>query len=185
MLKEWIAGSLKRQNRDEYALYRYCFTLLMPICYRHSKNREEAVEWLQLAFIKIMQNLQQVNPETFDAWAKTIQINTILDIHRKNNRTKHHLAPLDANDLLEDEHGIDWNEAEARLNAQEIKSQIDKLPDSQKLVINLFVFEGFSHQEISKQLGISEATSRWHLMQARQQLKRFLKAMFEQLNMLI
>jgi RNA polymerase sigma-70 factor (ECF subfamily) len=70
---------------------------------------------------------------------------------------------------------IDMNEAEAKLNAEDIHRCIQKLPDGSKMVLNMYVFEGYTHKEIGKELGISEGTSKWHLSNARSLLKQIIK----------
>lgn len=173
-IQELIRGCLNRESRCEHAMYRYCYDLLMPICFRYTKNKEEATELLQLGFIRIMQALDKVEGNQFDPWARSIQVNCIIDNWRKNKKEKTLLSDTPADEVEEDFHGVNWNEAEARLSMEEIKLQIDRLPDSQKLVLNLHVFEGLSHKEISEQLGIAESSSRWHIMQARNTLKKLL-----------
>jgi len=173
-IHELINGCINRESRYEHAMYKYCYDLLMPICYRYTKNREEAAELLQIGFIRIMQRLEDVDISQFEPWAKSVQVNCIIDNWRKHKKEKELLSDIPADEVREDFHGINWNEAEAKLSMDELKIQIDKLPESQKLVLNLHVFEGLSHKEIAEQLGIAESSSRWHIMQARNTLKNYL-----------
>ena len=79
-------------------------------------------------------------------------------------------------------HSFNLNEAEAKLTADDIQVQIQKLPDSSKMVFNLFTVDGYSHKEIGEMLGINEGTSKWHLNNARKILKKKLIDMFPQLK---
>ena len=54
-------------------------------------------------------------------------------------------------------------------------SMIQTLPDGYKIVLNLYVFEGFSHKEIAAQLGISENTSKTQLFKARNKLRKMIE----------
>jgi RNA polymerase sigma-70 factor (ECF subfamily) len=66
-------------------------------------------------------------------------------------------------------------EAEFEINNSHLNSMVEKLPESTKVVFNLFAIDGFSHKEIGEMLGISEQTSKWHTKMARKKLKEQLK----------
>ncbi len=61
-----------------------------------------------------------------------------------------------------------------KMNADELLRLIRKLPAATQLVFNLYTVEGFNHPEISAMLTISEGTSKWHLSEARKQLRQFI-----------
>jgi RNA polymerase sigma-70 factor (ECF subfamily) len=63
------------------------------------------------------------------------------------------------------------NDAVEQLNMNEIRAEINKLPDKCRLVFNLFVIDGFSHQEISEMTQISIGTSKSQLFEAKKRLK--------------
>ncbi|MDC8105831.1 sigma-70 region 4 domain-containing protein [Chryseobacterium sp. B21-037] len=54
-------------------------------------------------------------------------------------------------------------------NAQEL---LDQLPDAYKMVFNLYVLEGYSHQEIADTLQISVAMSKTQLFRAKERLRK-------------
>ena len=62
-----------------------------------------------------------------------------------------------------------------KLFAEDLLNLIRLLPVATQIVFNLSVIDGYSHQEIAEQLGISEGTSRWHLSEAKKQLRTMLK----------
>ena len=57
------------------------------------------------------------------------------------------------------------------LHLKDITKMIQSLPLGYRTVFNLYVIEGFNHQEIGQQLGISESTSKTQLMKAKNMLK--------------
>lgn len=57
---------------------------------------------------------------------------------------------------------------------KELISQVKNLPPSYRIAFNMYVIDGFSHQEIAEKLGISVGTSKSNLAKARMQLKKFL-----------
>ena len=60
---------------------------------------------------------------------------------------------------------------EAHLNEKEILSMINNLPDGYRLIFNLYVIEGYQHEEIAQMLKIQPGTSRSQLVKARNMLK--------------
>jgi RNA polymerase sigma-70 factor (ECF subfamily) len=55
--------------------------------------------------------------------------------------------------------------------ADDLLKLVQSLPDGYRTVFNLFAIEGYSHQEIAKQLNISESTSKTQYLRARAYLK--------------
>ena len=54
-----------------------------------------------------------------------------------------------------------------KLEAKELMAIIQSLPNGYRAVFNLYAIEGYSHQEISEMLNISEGTSKSQLSRAR------------------
>jgi RNA polymerase sigma factor (sigma-70 family) len=103
-------------------------------------------------------------------WMRRILVNTAIDELRK----QHMMPEIGA---LPD--GI-WNEPDASGNAdqvvlyKELITEIKRLPPSYRVVFNMYVIDGFSHQEIAEQLGISVGTSKSSLFKARMHLQKYL-----------
>lgn len=153
--------------------------MLMPICYRYMRNEDDAAEMLNKAFLKILTNLEKYDQQKlFDSWAKTITVNTLIDEFRVNNKRQAIFSHEETENIQQGYHPFDLNEAEAKLTAEDVQKQISLLPESSKIVFNLFVFDGLSHKEIAKQLEISEGTSKWHVSHARQLLIAQLSKVF-------
>lgn len=181
-----LKACIKQDTKAEYALYRYCFALLMPVCFRYTRNEDDAADLLNKGFLKIHSNLVKYNEErAFDAWARKIMVNTIIDEYRNNKAYKETIMQVDMNELGQHYHPVDLNEAEARINSKELKQYIDRLPEASKVVLNLFVFEGLSHKEIAAQMSISEGTSKWHLNNARTLLKKMMSGVLSALKMYV
>lgn len=171
-LKILIAKCKNKDIRAEYELYKECFALLIGICKRYTVNKDDAVDLLNRAFLKILNNLKKYDEnKPFNKWVKSIMINTIIDEFRKAKNYKELFSKGSLDDLPLSKHPFDLNEAEEKLDAIDILKEIKRLPQGCKEVFNLFVFEGLNHREISKSLQIAESTSRWHLAKARTLLK--------------
>ena len=68
----------------------------------------------------------------------------------------------------------DW-EVEDYVNVGIITTAINQLPDKYKVILNMYLFEGYDHQEIAQVLNITEVNSRSQLMRGKNKLKSHLK----------
>lgn len=173
--KDIIKACLNKDTRAEYALYNACFQTLMSVCYRYTRNEDDAADLVNRCFLKILNNLGKYDfKQPFNKWMVTIMIHTIIDEFRSNKTYK---TLMTHTDIFPTElpGSVSINSGESKLNAEDIHRCIAKLPDASKMVLNLYVFEGLSHKEIASALEISEGTSKWHLSNARTLLKKLLK----------
>lgn len=173
-LLEWVQACREGNARAQRKLFKHYYGSVMAICMRYAGSSDEAADMLNEGFLKVFSNLDKYEDTgSFEAWLKRVVRNAALDYLRKYENK------VDAVDIdgipewqLSDHH---FNDAVARLSAQEIVSMIQMLPPVTRTVFNMFVFEGFSHGEIAEQLNISENTSAWHVNSARSRLKMALK----------
>jgi RNA polymerase sigma-70 factor (ECF subfamily) len=142
---------------------------------RYTRNEEDALEVLHNGFLKVFKHL-----ETYDAakaslytWIKTIMVNSAIDFIRSRQKFKNQVELKDTHDT-----GSTDNEAIQRMSSAEVLQLVQKLPMATQTVFNLYVIEGFNHREIGNMLGISDGTSKWHLSEARRQLKQLLLTMY-------
>lgn len=184
-IQDIIRGCINKDGKAEYALYRHCFDLLIPICMRYSYHEDDAVELLNLGFCKIIFSLDKFNGTEFSPWAKTILVNTIIDEFRKRQKEKQLFSEKEIEELSQQQIPFSLNEAENNIQKEELIKMINQLPEIQQLVLNLHVFEGLSHKEIAEQLSLNESSSRWHLMNARNELKKKIKFLFGQVKMML
>lgn len=185
-LNELIIKCIKKDTRAEYALYKKCFNTLMRICWRYTKNEDDAAAVLNKGFLKILNNLDKYESErSFDSWIKTIMINSIIDEFRINQKSKTVFVNHDIGDISQYLHPIDLNVAEQKLSIEEIVEEIKKLPEQEMRIFNLYVFDGLSHKEIGTALNIPSGTSRSYLSSARTILKKRLSKILISLKTLV
>lgn len=173
---EIIQGCKCDDRKSVNRLYEHCFQLLMPVCFRYNKNEEDARAALNQGFLKILAGLKQLEGDfNFNAWARRIMVNSLIDDYRKNKRYVEHITKSD-NDRELDYYAVSSrNEAESNFGYDTIMALLNELPESTALVFKLYVIEGYSHKEIGDQLEISEGTSKWHLSTARKLLRERLE----------
>ncbi|WP_128546674.1 RNA polymerase sigma factor [Larkinella soli] len=169
-----IAGLLKDcQNgnrRSQEQLYRQFYGYAMGICLRYSYNRDEAVEILNDGFMKVFTRTSLYRPEVpFKMWLRRIMINTALDYYRQHLKHRYHEDISQAGDLPNAEAS-----ALDQLSHEELMEVVQLLTPAYRVVFNLYAIDGFTHEEIAGQLGISVGTSKSNLARARDQLKQLL-----------
>jgi RNA polymerase sigma-70 factor (ECF subfamily) len=167
-----IEGCRKNERRAQEKLYEWCYVKLMPTCMRYHRNEEDARSVLNLSFVKICKNLDKLKESTpFEAWVRRIVMNTIIDEFRKN---KNYLKLVDAKETdreLEIHVTTVENSVWSKLETDVLMGLLKRLPDISRKVFNLYVIDGYTHKEIGNLLDISDGTSKWHLSNARKQLK--------------
>lgn len=167
--KDLIQGCLQQNRLAQKYLYEKYYGQMLGICMRYSKDREEATEILNLAFMKVFTKLDMYQPTgSFPGWIARIIFNTSIDYVRKNTKYNRTM-----NFEVEKENSI-HNEALDHIGTEELFDIIQKLPPASRNVFSLYVIDGFKHHEIAEQLDISEGTSKWHLSSARKQLKELI-----------
>jgi RNA polymerase sigma factor (sigma-70 family) len=129
-------------------------------------------------FVKIFRNLDKFNANPDEnpeimlmGWMRTVMVNTAIDYLRKNNfLSEIGTLPDSVWDQEDRSSGSD-----GVLLYKELIQEVRKLPTSYRLVFNMFVIDGFSHNEISERLGISVGTSKSNLSKARALLQKIIK----------
>jgi RNA polymerase sigma factor (sigma-70 family) len=166
IIRHCKTGSLKHQEM----LYKLFYGYAMGISLRYCFNRDDAVEAVNDAFIKIFNSINSyTDDKPFKPWLRSIIINTAIDRRRKE--LKYQL-----NTELENASAIS-NVATVieNLNVQDILKLMEQLPPVQVTVFNLYEVDGYSHDEIAKMLGLSASSSRVYLTRAKERLRSILK----------
>jgi RNA polymerase sigma factor (sigma-70 family) len=164
-------------NRDsQKKIYSSFYGYAMSICHRYTNHEEDATEILNDGFLKVFIEIYRFKPaytdtiSSFKGWLRKIMIYTAIDHFRKNQ--KHQVV----GELNETYMHVPTREEDAldKISYEEILTAIRFLTPGYRTVLNLFIIEGFSHEEIAKELGISVGTSKSNLAKARKQLQKIL-----------
>ncbi|WP_290698834.1 sigma-70 family RNA polymerase sigma factor [Lacinutrix sp.] len=156
------------KNNDTKAqgeLYNLFSSKLFSVCLKYSRNYAEAEDNLQDAFVTIFKKIEQYkNKGSFEGWLKRITINTALQCYRTQG-----VFDIVNDDLIEDEAITIKDESDISIDY--LLQIIQELPDRYRLVFNLYVLDGYSHQDVAGLLKITTGTSKSNLARARQILK--------------
>ncbi len=171
-----IDGCKKQEPQHQEKLYRHFYRPMMKICFRYCRgNMADASAIYNQAMHKVFRQLHQYRGEGEPgAWIRKIVVNCCIDHCRDTIKFKTDELTDTANILpvIPDVYN--------RLSANDVLALIHELPSNTGLVFNLFVMEGYKHEEIGNLLGIAPGTSKWHLNEARRLLKQKLETFFNQ-----
>ena len=149
-------------------LYKQFYGYALSICRLYTYSNDDAVSILNDSFLKAFSFIQKKNYNNsgpFKNWLRRILINTAIDHFRKNAKHQNHLEIEGVEQQSLNIETLD------NLMADDIIKLLDQLPETHRIVFNLFEIQGYSHQEISKKLNIGISTSRVYLTRAKKKLR--------------
>jgi RNA polymerase sigma-70 factor (ECF subfamily) len=136
-------------------------------------DEDEAADVLQEAFTDAFTRIADFRQETtFGLWMKQIVINRAISQIRKR---KLELISIDETDVESIPDNEVTDNSEFEMQVRQVQATIQQLPDGYRLVLSLYLLEGYDHEEISQILQISENTSRTQFMRARRKLAELLR----------
>jgi RNA polymerase sigma-70 factor (ECF subfamily) len=161
-IEQIITGCLQGQRKAQKALFERYSPIFMGICLRYITEKQCAEDVMIMAFRKIFDRIGQFrNDGSFEGWMKRIVVNEAL-MHIRSTKSVHLVSESDsaAQQLAAPPSDI-------QLDTEILMTLIGELPQGYRTVFNLYAIDGFTHQEIAKQLGITESTSKSQLHKAR------------------
>ena len=160
--------------------YRQHIAEMIGLCYRYVPDRATAEDLAHDAFLRAIEKVDSLRvTESFRAWLTRITINTVMEYLRVNAR----ITTVDAEKIAADTPELAGDISpesmmetirQADFSHRENIDAIAQLPDHHRTVLNLYVFERFTHKQIAEKLNISPNTSKSHLMRARKELQMIL-----------
>jgi RNA polymerase sigma factor (sigma-70 family) len=161
-----IEGCLHEDTRCQQQLFERYAGKMMTVCLRYAKDMMEAEDMLQDAFIRIFDHIGQFKFEgSFEGWIRRIVVNTALRYCQRRKIYFEEIRPDSSQTAPLEPY------AYSHLSENDILRLIGQLPPGYKLVFNLHVIEGYSHEDIAKMLNIQSSTSRSQLLKARKMLQ--------------
>lgn len=164
-----INGCRRQDPKSQRELYQLWASKMLGICIRYVKDRNEAESVMIGGFLKVFEKISQYSGEgSFEGWMRRVMVNESLIYLRKN---KPSFMMVDAEEASKE---VSYEDAEQRLQAEDLLCMVKKLPDGYRTVFNLYAIEGYSHKEIAEQLEITESTSKSQLSRARNLLQQYI-----------
>ncbi len=171
-LDSLLQGCRRGDRNSQRKLYEHFYGYALNICYRYSKSREEAVEIMNDAFLKVFTRLDRYDPAyPFKTWLRRILINSAIDYYRKHHNSPVHVQLEAAAETTADEMPMPKISPD-----EDLLPVLRKLSPAYRIVFNLYVLEGYKHTEIAELLGISVGTSQSNLVRATARIRALLTA---------
>jgi len=167
--EQLIKACIKEDPASQKEVFNRFSSRMLGVCNRYARNSDDAEDILQEAFIKIFNKIHQFKFEgSFEGWVRKIVVNTALKKYSLVRYDKE-ITGYEIKDR--DESALEPS-AYSHLSQKEIMDMVNNLPDGYRLVFNLYVIEGYQHDEIAALLGIQASTSRSQLVKARNMLQK-------------
>jgi RNA polymerase sigma factor (sigma-70 family) len=167
--RDLVLACCRGERKAQYALYQQYAKGMYSICLRMIGNAHDAEDIMQVAFVDIFKKIDSFNFESsVGAWIKRIIINRCID-HLKKRRlltesfdTRRHPDIIDETPVQDDS---------ADYSVAEVKRGMKQLSDGYRVVLSLYLFEGYDHEEIATILNISPSTSKSQYHRAKKRLR--------------
>lgn len=174
--------ALKGDERSKAFLYKKYYGYVAAVVKRYVKNDFDLEELVNESFVKAFSSLDKFDrtvegdalDKSFRYWIARIASNKSIDLLR----TKKEVLRLD--DIGEHEVAPVVVTVQDHLYAEDIMKLLDRLPEIQRLIFNMYEIEGYSHEEIARELHIPDSTSRTYLTRAKQKLRKYYVETFAQ-----
>lgn len=167
--QEWAAiidGCLKWDRSSQNALYRRFYACGMGICMRYVDNEADGISILNDSYLKVFKHLHKYDRnQPFLPWFRKIVANTAISHLRRNKKFNLEMNVESIQEPKQEE------PLESLIPYHELLKMIQSLSNAYRTVFNLYVMDGFKHEEIAQELGINVATSKSNLARARARLR--------------
>lgn len=173
MVEQLVERIRKDDPRAMSQLYQMYVEELSSVCYRYVPSESDAKDVLQNSFVKIFTSVPTIDyrdEPSFRGWMKKVVVNEALTFLKEKKKLLFVAQEIDDLEIPDDE-----EPSTERITADELHQLISELPDGYRTVINLYVFEGYSHKKIADMLGITPSTSASQLYFAKRLLSRKVK----------
>ena len=166
---ELIKGCIRDEAACQKEVFDRYASRMLGVCHRYARNSADAEDILQDSFIKVFSKIGQFKSEgSFEGWIRRIVVNTAIKKYSLTRYNKE-ITGYEVSDHLQP---AAEPVAYGHLTEKDLMGLINNLPDGYRLIFNLYVIEGYQHDEIATMLGIQAGTSRSQLVKARTMLQK-------------
>ena len=172
MVDNLVERIRQKDQRAMSQLYQMYIEELSSVCYRYVPSESDAKDVLQNSFVKIFTSVPTIDyrdEPSFRGWMKKVVVNEALTFLKEKKKLQFMAQEIDNLDIPDDEPSTE------RITADELHQLISELPDGYRTVMNLYVFEGYSHKKIAESLGFTPSTSASQLYFAKRLLSKKVK----------
>jgi RNA polymerase sigma-70 factor (ECF subfamily) len=164
-----LDGCKVGDQKAQFQIYKLYYKAMYNTSLRIVNDTMEAEDVMQESFLSAFEKIDTYSGTvSFGAWLKKIVINRSLDVL---GRRKAVFEDIESHvGIRDDSHEESARNEEIDIKVEEVKEAIEKLPDGYRVILSLYLLEGYDHDEIAEILKISSSTSRSQLSRAKQKL---------------
>ena len=172
--QDLLDGCKTGDQKAQFQIYKLYYKAMYNTSLRIVNDTMEAEDVMQESFLSAFEKIETYSGTvSFGAWLKKIVINRSLDAL---NKKKAIFEDIESHTGIKDESNDDFvRNEEVDVRVEEVKEAIERLPDGYRIILSLYLLEGYDHDEIAEILAISSSTSRSQLSRAKQKLISELK----------
>jgi len=169
-IEQLIEGCLKEKRTSQLILYQQFARRLYITCLRIIGNSTEAEEAMQDSFLKIFTRIGQYQQgQCFEAWMHRIAVHTAIDYVRKQTSD---WVELSDNQQEATEEEID--DETVAYSVERVRKGLDLLPAGYRVILSLYLFEGYDMEEIATIMEIKPASVRSQYLRGKRKLLNLL-----------
>ena len=174
VLQTLVQGCIELERTSQKKFYMYFYAYAITVCNRYIQLEDDAIEVMNDGFLKIFRELKRFEPRhnnyeaSLKGWMRRIFINTAVD-HLRKQKHRFDTTSLPDYEQLTNDNG-QW--PADRFSHKELLEMISRLSPAYRTVFNLYVIDGYNHEEIAQLLNISAGTSKSNLSKARANLQK-------------
>ena len=171
-LQELIRGCEKSDKESQNDLFSLFKDSLMSICLRYSKNTQQANEILKEGFVSIFNTIKNVQHENqLEGWLRKTMIDKAIEVLRRNKQEYKIVSTINAYDGANQDRIID--EVVTRsMESSDVLKAMQALTPAYRVVVNMYLVDGFTLKQISTKLDVGEATIRMNFEKAMYQVRK-------------
>lgn len=174
--KDVVKGCAANNRRSQEQLYKRYFPVMMQMCMRYTSDRDAAMQIVNNGFLRVFKKIDSFKFEgSLEGWVRRIVFHAISDFFKSEKKYLHFM-------VFEEKEKSTSKTILDHIYYEDLLKMIEKLPDATGKVFRLYAVEGFKHKEIAELLEISIGTSKWHLSEARKEMKRLIAKYQDQIN---
>lgn len=171
--KEMILGCVKQNRKAQEVLYNKLRPRMMGLCMRYSDDKQQAEDYLHNGYIKLFANIYKYKFQgSFEGWARKLFNNSILDDLRLKKRFSSTVD--DVTDETFDKAVTMPEDAISQISQSKLVELIQQLSPAYRTTFNLYVMDGYTHEDIAFKLGVTIGTSKSNLYKAKEKLREIL-----------
>ncbi len=161
-----ISGCVHNERGAQAKIYELFYPRMMGMVRRYFPAQELAEEILNNGFLRAFQKIESYGFKgSFEGWLRKIIFHAISDYAKSQVKYSDHILLVEKDEFVH-------KDAASDLYYDDLMKLVYDLPETARIVFNMYVFESKSHKEIAQSIGISEGTSKWYLAEARKMLKQ-------------